>query len=237
MAYISPKEIIVDFLRHQLTDPRSRAETTNTETFTATTSQTTFSLTAPSGTVSTVTSLTVDATGQKKWRDYYWDAQNQQIVFFTALAGGESVEATYKYGTTNWIYPDKPNVKLSNTSFPRMNVMIVSGSGERLGNRDEKVMDSFRVQVDVWAKEKSDGNIFTISDGGISRKYSGDNLSERLAYQVRQAMEDSESLLDPALFDYIAVGVVRDLPFNREFQSYHKSVEFIIKGIQTGRIS
>ena len=110
-VFTSPKDIIVDFLRCKLTDPRSRAETLNTETFDG--GGKTFSLT-PSGSLSCITAVTVTSVAQNKWTDYYIDFQNQKVVFYSNTASGTAnVSITYKQGTTNWIFPDKAKESLS----------------------------------------------------------------------------------------------------------------------------
>ena len=77
---ISNEDILVDFIRAHLVDPRARAEASNTDNVTATAGQTTQVLTPTSGTtVSCITSLTVNGTAISKWEDYYWDYQNQKV--------------------------------------------------------------------------------------------------------------------------------------------------------------
>ena len=236
--YINPKSIISDFLRVNLTDPRARAEATNTENFTASASQTSFTLTAPdvgskTSTVSCVTAVTVDAVEQVKWRDYYPDIRDEKVIFFTALSGSEAVDVTYKYGTNNWIYDDKAKKKLDSDSFPRISVMQVAAPGSRLGNVDAPIMSNLTVQVDIWAKEKQNGQVFTID----SKKYSGDTLVDYLAHKIHEAFEDNEDDMYPALHDYIpAQSPPPDLPFNTEYQAFHKAIEFTINGITVGTV-
>ncbi|MCK5281875.1 MAG: hypothetical protein KAK00_00535 [Nanoarchaeota archaeon] len=216
-----------------MVDPRDRAEDTNTENLTATASQTTFSLTAPSGSVSCVTTVIVDSVTKVKWRDYYPDIRGESIIFFTALTGGEAVDVTYKYGTSNWIYDDKPNTKLSSSSFPRINIMLIAGPGVRLGNVDAPIMSSITFQIDIWAKERQTGQIWTID----SKVYTGQNLVDYLAYKINQAFEDNEDDLYPSLHDYIpSQSPPPDLPFNIEYQCFHKAVEFTINGISVGTV-
>ena len=233
MVYISPKNILVDFLRKNVTDPRGRITTTS-DTFTATASQTTFSLTPTTGkSLSHVISVTSNSVAQSKWEDYYIDFKNETIVFYTGIGIGLSVVVSYGEGTTNWIYPDKPNTELTAISFPRMNVLVVSSPGTRLGNYEAPVEAVPRIQVDIWTKEKQDGQIFTI--GG--NKYTGEELGEYLAYQVTEAFENNESELFPAIYGYDPVGMPPDLPFDDELQCHHKIVEFICRGMHLGRTS
>jgi len=234
MAYLNPKFLIVDFLRRRLTDPRDRAETSKTESFTATASQTEFSLTPTTDSkLSTITSITDNTTAVTKWQDYYIDFRSQKVVFFTGRTAGHTISIIYKEGTTNWIYWDKPDETLSKTAFPRIDVIVVSGSGKRLGQYEAEVESNIHFQIDVWTKEKQNDQIFTID----SVKYTGEALSEYLAYKVLEALEDYESDLFPALYGYTPVGIPRSMPFNESLQCHHKTVEFIINGLEIGRIS
>jgi len=232
MVYLSPKTIIVDFLRKNITDPRVRISSTS-DSFTATAGQTSFSLTPTTGkSVSYIDSVTVNAATKVKWQDYYIDFKGEKIVFFTGVSLSDAVVVTYGEGSTDWIYPDKPNETLGPLKFPRMNVLVVGSPGKRLGNYEAPVEAVPRIQVDIWTKEKQDNQIFTI-DGD---KYTGDDLAEYLAYQVTQAFENSEEELFPALYGYDPVGMPPDLPFDEELQCHHKTVEFICRGLKIGRI-
>jgi len=232
--HLSPKRIIVDFLRTNLTDPRSRAEETNSDSFTATANQTTFTLTPTSGKkVACITSVTVNSVAQTKWEKYYIDSEKQRIIFYTGLSLNDDVVVNYKEGSTNWIYPDKPQKNLSATAFPRISVTIPTSVGNRLGNYDAPVEGIIRFQVSIWCKPNATNQIFTIDD----YKYAGDDLAEYLAYQVTQAFENNVENLFPALYHYDPVGMPTDMAFNKELQSHHKIVEFVMRGIDLGRIS
>ena len=223
MVFISPKNILVDFLRRRLRDPRARAETSQTEEFNG--GGTEFSLTPSSGTMSCITAVTVDDVAQTKWKDYYIDFQNQKVIFYSATAGGtDNVDITYKRGTTNWIYPDKAKETLSRTAFPRMNILVVGGSGERVGQYNSDVESATHFQIDIWTKENQ---VFTIS----SVKYEGDKLAEYLAHQIMAAFRNYEDDLHPALYNYTPVGIPRDLGFNQEMECFHTIVEVELKGI------
>jgi hypothetical protein len=148
-SFLPAKYILTDFLRTRLIDPRSRAETTNTESFTATAAQTDFSLTAPLGKVQCITLVTVDAVTMLKYQDYWIDFRNQKVIMLNALNIGQSVEITYKFGTSNWVFWDKPREKIKPESFPRINILVVSGSGLRLGNYQAPVESTIHFQIDI----------------------------------------------------------------------------------------
>lgn len=231
--YLSPKTILVDFLRKNITDPRTRIKS-NSDTFTATASQTSFSLSPTTGYhLSHIISVEVGGTASTKWQDYYIDFKNEKIIFFTGLTVGAKVVITYGEGITNWIYPDKANKKLDALAFPRMNILVIGSPGIRLGNYEAPVEAVPRIQIDIWTKEKQDNQIFEI-DGD---NYTGENLAEYLAYKITEAFEDNENELFPALYGYDPVGMPPDLPFDDELQCHHKIVEFLCRGLKLGRIS
>ena len=226
MVFISPKQILAEFLRHRMTDPRSRAETSQTEEFNG--GGKIFCLTPTSGSVSCITGITVDGSAVNKWKDYYIDFQNEKVIFYSNTAGGtNNVDITYKRGSTNWIYPDKAKTSLGATSFPRLNILLVGGTGERVGQYNSNIESVPHFQVDVWAKENY---IKTLN----SVKYEGDKLAEYLGYQVTKAFEDYIDNLHPQLYSYRLLSPPRDMGFNKEYQCFHIIVEFELKGIDIG---
>jgi len=223
MVFISPKNVLVDFLRNRLTDPRSRAETSQVEEFNG--GSTDFQLTPSAGTMSCIISVTVDAVAQVKYEDYWIDWQNQKVIFYSNTAGGtDNVDITYKRGTSNWIYPDKAKKTLSKTSFPRMNVLVVGGAGGRLGQYNSDVESVIHFQIDLWTKENQPQTIDSV-------KYEGDKLAEYLAHQVMAAFRSYEDDLHPELYNYTPVGIPRDMGFNKEMECFHTIVEVELKGI------
>ena len=228
---VLPGEILTDFLRVYLTDPRARAEASNSDSFTATSSQTDFLLTPTAGTsVSCVTAVTVNAAGQTKWSDYFWDYQNQKVIFFTGLTTNDAVVVTYKEGSSNWIYPDNPDDKLTEASFPRISITDLPGSGVRLGQTTAPVESSPVFQIDVWTRE---GYIKTIGNNEYANEYMG----RYLAFQVTKAFEDNITALSPVLYNYTAISTPIDAPFSETYQAYHTIVEVNFKGLRLGRIS
>lgn len=233
MVYINPKDIVVDFLRVNLTDPRGRAEATNSETFTATASQTEFQLTPPSGKVQAITAVTVDAVTKSKWSIYYPDFRNQKTIFFTGLTVGQKVIVTYKYGTRSWIFADKrDHSRKAITSFPRLEVKIISSPGSRLGEFTAPIESAMRFQLDIWAKEKDEDQIFEID----SVDYTGEPLVDYLSVKAHLAFKDSEEDLHPALYGYEPLNIPQDLQFDIATQSHHKANEFLLKGLNIGEM-
>lgn len=222
---ISPKNQVVNFLRHRLTDPRSRAETSQTETFNG--GSTDFQLTPTSGTMSCITEIKVDSVAQTL-ASYYIDSQNQKVIFYSNTnSGSDNVSIKYKRGAKSWIYPDKAKESLSKTSFPRLNVLVVSGTGKRIGQYNSNVESSIHFQIDIWTKENQ---IFTID----SIKYEGDKLAEYLGYEITKAFRGKIDDFFPVLYNYVLLGSPRDLEFNQEYECFHKIVEFELSGIDIG---
>lgn len=228
-AYIGPADLIREFLRDKLVDPRARAESTNSEAFAATVSQTEFSLTPTSGSAQAIASVTVTSSDQNKWKDYWFDLQNQKIVFFNA-PGSATVGVTYKQGSTSWIYSDDPQLTLSGISYPRISIKVVGGTGVRLGQYNSDVESSALIQIDFWAK---DNQIFTI--GGID--YEGQYLAEYLASRATEAFELNINDLHPALYNYIVTQVPMNIPRDDTKQAFHTVMSINMKSLQLGRLN
>jgi len=226
---IDDTDIITDFLRTHLTDPQARAEASRIETITATAGQTAITLSPSVGTVSAITSVTVEGSAKNKWSDYFWDYQNQKLTFYTALTLDDEVIITYKQGTSNWIYADKPDDQLNEDSWPRIEVYTLSGSGKRLGNYQADIQSKPTINISVWTKDRQ---TFTISGATYSNNY----LGRYLAYQIMKVFEDNEGDLDPILYDYEPVGTPRAAPYSSQYQCYHTVMEITYKGIKMGRI-
>jgi hypothetical protein len=237
MAYISPKWLIVEFLRHRLTDPRSRAESATSDTFTATASQTSFTLTPTTGSkLSCVTSVTDDGNAQAKNVDYWVDLKNLKVIFFTGITESNEVIVNYKEGAGdansknyNWIYPDMPRINLDRTSFPRISITKISDSGIRAGSKDAPIFNTARFQASIWVKQPIAGEIYTI--GGI--KYAGHDLAEYLAYEIVAAFRDYIDDLNRALWNFQCAGPI-DMPFDYDFQLHQTVVDFTLKGTDMG---
>ncbi len=228
--YLDPEDIVSDFLRTYLTDPRDRAEDSNTDNVTATAGQTEITLTPSANTtVSCITALTVNGTSLNKWEDYYWDYQNEKVTFFTALTLNDTVVITFKEGSKNWIYSDKTDDNLGANSFPRISMFMVVNPGKRLGQYKAPMESSSIMQIDVWSKDRYIAEI-------SGRKYSNNYLTRYLGNQITKAFEDNESALFPVLYNYRLVSGPRAASYSDQYQAYHSIVEINVKGLRTGRI-
>ena len=104
MVRYTPKEVIVEFLRTRITDPRGR-HTTTSDSFTGDDTTTKFTLTPSTGKrAQCINSITVAGSSKSKWKDYYIDLEsNQDIIFKTAPSVGEAIVVSYEEGSTSWI--------------------------------------------------------------------------------------------------------------------------------------
>lgn len=232
--YINPKYILVEFLRNRLIDPRiSRRPVSNSNSLIAEAGQVKFNvICSEENSLSHIVSVKVNSVEKKKWQEYYIDPQNEQIIFYSGLNEGDTVDIDFFEGTTNWIYWDKPVKTLGEESFPRIAVLVVSGNGNRLGNYEAPIESIIHFQIDIWTKEKAANQIFLI-DGA---KYTGEALAEYLAYKITEVLEDYESDMFPALYNYTLNQAPRTLPFDEVYQAHHQVVEPEMTGLSVGRI-
>jgi hypothetical protein len=111
---------LLTYLRSNMTDPSSRG-TTKTDTFTATSGQTTFTLTTTS--VKYVTSITINSTTKYIGYNYnvaYGEGTAATIVTLTTGATlGDTIAITYKYGET-MIYEGYQRI---DASLPRIAII------------------------------------------------------------------------------------------------------------------
>ena len=76
-----------------------------------------------------------------------------------------------------------------------MNVLIVGGTGARLGQYNSNVESIIHFQIDIWTKENQKQTISSVV-------YGGDKLAEYLAYEITKAFRTNEDDLHPALYNY-----------------------------------
>lgn len=233
MTFIKPNWVIVEFLRKNLTDPReSRRPTLNSQTFTATSLQTEFTFSITSGyEFCYIDSVKVESVTKTKWVDYYIDFRTRKIVFYDGITEDEEVEINVYETTSNWIFWDLFHKKLSADSFPRVAISMVAGTGSRLGNYQAPIQSYMTFQTDIFVKEKGLNQIFTI-DGS---KYTGDDLADRIAYDISQAIQDNEDELHPVLYDYVPSGFPpRYISYDEDFQAFRRICSFNLKGLNIG---
>jgi len=220
-----PKNLIVDFLNKNITDPRGRLSAV-TDTFNGTGASQTLTLTPTAGKkVRSINSVTSNAVTKSKWQDYTFDIQNNTVTG-TFDSGTGNVVVTYNEGTTGWIFPDLAKVTLTSTSYPRINVLLVSSKAERMGNYTADLQSTEHYQADIWVKEN-----YYYNDGTIVHE--GDALAMYLARQMIKAFEDNINELYPYLQHFTHLNT-RDAVWETERQCFHVIVEFELSGISIG---
>ena len=222
-----PKNIIVEFLRANLTDPRGRDTSTNTDTFSGTGSAQTLSLTPDLSTNSAIaiTDVSVGGSSINKWQDYDLDLQNQNVTG-TFTSGTDNIVVTYKVGTATWIYSNLARNTLSATNYPRINVLQVHDRAEQMGNYTTELNHRMRYQVDIWVKDK-----YSYDDGTII--HVGDELALYLGRKIAKLFSDNMNSLYPNLWDFSLIQI-SDAKWEIDKQCFHVIVEFYLNGIDIG---
>ena len=222
----SEKNVLVEFLRRRLTDPRNRAESTVTDTFSGTGAAQICTLTpAVNNKAYAITDVSVASSSITKWVDYDIDMQNQNISG-TFASGTDNVVVTYKTGTTNWIYSDLAKTSLSSSSYPRINISLVSSVGDFTGNYKSDIIESIHFQTDIWVKED-----YIYNDG--TNKWSGSHLALYLARQIVKQFEDYNNDVYPILFNFVLLNI-RDAVWETEREVYHVILEFQMDAVSVG---
>ena len=223
-----PTEMIAEFLRARLTDPRGRY-TEKIENTTGSAAQTVINLNPGTGNIPRcITSLVIDSATKKKYEDYDIDLYNKKLSLKTALSGGESISVTYQYSTSGneWIYPDMPRKKLGVTKFPRIAITDVGETGKRMGVYDASVVSDVHLQIDFWTKER-------YSKTYSSENYADDDLARYFIRLIETAFNDYIDDLYPYLHDYTKFAH-RSMPFDKEYEAYHRILEVGFRGINIG---
>ena len=220
------KNVIVEFLRSKLTDPRSRAESLVTDTFSGTGVAQICTLTpATNNHAYAITDVSVDSSSVSKWVDYNIDMQNQNISG-TFASGTDNIVVTYKTGTTNWIYSDLAKTSLKTSSYPRINVSVVGSNGDFLGSYKSEIIETVHFQTDIWVKED-----YIYNDG--TNKWTGSHLALYLARQIVKQFEDYNNDLYPILFNFMLLNM-RDAVWESDRECCHVILEFQMDGISLG---
>ncbi len=226
---VRPQDIVAEFLRARLTDPRSRL-TAESDSFTATSGQTTFTLTPATSAhlVRAITGVTVDGNDTKKWQEYTINLIGKSITLKTGATLDDAVVVNYRSSATgeDWIFPDFPISSLSKTKFPRISVNLIDRPGTRNGPFDASVTHLGLFQTDVYTK---DGYSKVIA----GKNYTKQDLAEYLALQVdNQLITNIDDLFDQ-LTDFEGVNF-SNMPFEEAAQRYRHMQQFILSGTNMG---
>lgn len=224
-----PSDIISEFLRARLTDPRARY-TSDSDTFTATASQTLFTLTPTTGThlVRTITSVTVAGVAQKKWQDYSINLSGKSITFFNGITESDEVIVGYSTSASGseWIYPGMPIGTMAASKFPRISVQLINMTSDRAGPVTAALIDLAHFQIDCWTKEKYSKTI-------SSEFYTEQKLADYLGERVKEAFADNVDDLYPKLYDYVGVAFGQ-MPFEEATHTFRHKQENTLNGIDLG---
>ena len=223
---IKPEDIIVEFLRARLTDPRGR-HTADSDSFTATSGQTEFTLTptAAGSLVRAITGVTVASTGKKKWQEYSIDLKAPKVTLETGATTGQTVVVNYLASASGseWIYPGMPIATMAKSNFPRISVQLVNMTSDRAGPVTAPLIDSVHFQIDVWTKE---GYTKTIS----SEFYTEQKLADYLGERVKEAFGDNIDDLYPKLYDYSGAAFGQ-MPFEEATHTFRHKQEITLTGL------
>jgi len=131
------REELMVFLRNSdILSTTQRGVTTATDSFTATLSQTLFTLT--NYTVRNIRSVTVNAVAKSVYQDYtptYNTGSASTVTLGTASALSDAVSIQYDYssGTTEKVWPDYPEIIFLPTSCPRIGFDFISMRTKPIG--------------------------------------------------------------------------------------------------------
>jgi hypothetical protein len=230
MAVLSaPDDILVEFLRAKLTDPRARIAT-ETDSFTATAGQTEFVLTPATAAhlVRAITGVTKNSVALIKWQDYDIDLYNKKIILKTGATLSDAIVVTYKSSASGneWIYPDFPIATMGTAKFPRISVTIVNMTAFRQGANVSSYLNQVHFQIDAWVKESYE---YTLS----GHDYNKQELANYLGYQAELALKNNINDLYTKLFDEegLAFG---PFPFDETTQTFRHKQEFVMSAINAG---
>lgn len=152
------REELVFYLRNaDVLSVSIRGVTTGSYSGTGSGAQTTINLGQTN--VRNVRSLTIDAVAQKYLRDYTVNFSTGVVTLTSALSGGEALEASFDYGSSEKIYPDFPRDDLTLTSFPRVGIEITSATTEpfALGGADH--ISDFVITIFAIVPVNKDSNV------------------------------------------------------------------------------
>ncbi len=232
MAIIKyPQDIVVELLRCNITDPKSRYSTTS-ETFTATAGQTNFTINvATSMIVRAIKKVTLEGTELKKWADYDIDIEinnTPKVILKTGATLGDELVINYYYSSSGneWIYPDFPIGQLNSSKFPRISVIQITKSGVRQGTYDSALLNQVHLQIDCWTKD----DYSVIID---NKNYTKQALADYLGNLVEKFFCENEDLLYPKLHNYELIDS-NPMPYEEDSQTYRHKVEIMLMGENVG---
>lgn len=224
-----PEDILVEFLRAKVTDPRSRY-TAETDSFTATAGQTNFTLTptTASNQVRCVKTVTKNAVALKKWQDYSVDLAGKKIVLDVGATVSDAIVVTYSASASggDWIYPDFPIATLGISKFPRVSVFVVNMTSDRQGGNGASYLNRIHFQIDVWVKDNYE---YTLA----GHNYNKQELANLIGYEIELALKNGIDELYTKLFDETGLAF-GPFSFDDDTQTFRHKQEFVMSSINAG---
>lgn len=104
-----------------------------------------------------------------------------------------------KNRTANWIFEDWPREDLSYSNFPRISIVEVSETAERMGLRSTCFLHTIGIQISVWVKKDwkadNDASPYYGEEGIILTRHITRDIEEALRqYSIPDLSDTSESL-------------------------------------------
>lgn len=220
--YIESEVLIAEFLRSKLTDYRNRVVLDKNYSQTLTGSERIIGIVGADN-ISHAENVKLDGTALTKYKDWFYDYNNTNIVLSSALTG----ELTYDvYVGTNWIYHDRPRKDLKEIEFPRVCVIPISNPSTVLGNDRAKIVTTHRFQINVYSKKTLPIEV----DIGENKNQnmSGQTLSNKINDDVFRALEEFRDELYPIFANYSPEVKKAVEPYDSSLQAYNTRQEFII---------
>ena len=212
-------EIVEDLRNANILSTSIRGVTTATQNFTATASQTVFTLTN-SG-VKNIRSITDNGgTSLKFIADYTYVGSTGVVTLKVGIAVGHTVAINYDYSSSgDKIYPDRPRNVITLTSYPRIWVEEISSTTEPLGLGGDNHISDILISIGVRVPANKDSSV----SGGKGGTEDLNDLITAIRTRIRAQAKNF------ATFRYIyPTGVSPILPSVSD-KIIQQSTDFIIK--------
>lgn len=196
-----------------------RGVTTKTDTFTATASQTNFTLTQIA--VKNVRAVTVQSVSKYYLFDYTINFSTGVVTLLTGATLNDTVTIQYDYSSSaDKIYPDFPRHDLKLSSFPRVGIELLNINTKPLGLGGTNYISDVAVSIIAWIPANKDPAFN--SYGGT------ENLSD-LMKNIRQTiMTNAKSFYS---FKYIHPSSSSPIAQGQNDKLIQQSMDFMIKFI------
>lgn len=184
------KELVNVLRNSDIITTAIRGVTTATDTFTATASQTAFTLSQTG--IHNVRSVTVQSVTKKYITEYTFTTAGV-VTLATGATVGNTVVIVYDYGSSgDKIFPDWPRDDIKLFSFPRVSIGIISETTMPFQLGGGKHISEITFSITAWMPVKKDAAVA----GGLG----GNDDLYTLVYNIRDAIRTNEKLLSTISF-------------------------------------